>query len=128
MAERESAPRHAETPGTSPPAPPGARDAGQARASGHEPGHESRPPDQELAAQGTAGAAEAPAPGRESLRTWYTPLEQQVWAQPLPSLLIAAGLGLLLGVLRRRSPAGLTMRDASVILRAARPSCPVSVT
>jgi ElaB/YqjD/DUF883 family membrane-anchored ribosome-binding protein len=55
-----------------------------------------------FAAQASAVAAEATAPSREYLRIWQTQLEQQVREQPLQSLLIAAGIGLLLGLLRWR--------------------------
>jgi hypothetical protein len=102
MAERESTPRRTDAPGTDPPAQLGAYDAGQAPAHEHETGQEHRPPGQELPAQGNATAAAATAPGRESVRAWYMPLEQQVREHPLPSLLLAAGIGLLLGLLRRR--------------------------
>lgn len=75
MAERESTPQYANVPGTYSPAPPGARDAGQARAPGQEPGQESHQAGQELTAQGKAVATEAMAQGRAYVRTWQTQLE-----------------------------------------------------
>jgi hypothetical protein len=102
MAESASTRRQAGAPGTSSPAPPEAHDAGQARPSGPDMGPESRPPGQELTVPGIPAAASAPAHGREAGRGWSTQLEQQVREQPLAALLLAAGLGLLLGLLRRR--------------------------
>jgi ElaB/YqjD/DUF883 family membrane-anchored ribosome-binding protein len=40
--------------------------------------------------------------GREYIRTWPAQLEQQVQEKPLQSLLMATGIGLLLGLLWRR--------------------------
>jgi ElaB/YqjD/DUF883 family membrane-anchored ribosome-binding protein len=102
MAERESTPRDANVPGTSPPAQPGAHDARQVSAPGQKPGQESHQAGQELTAQGKAVAAEAMTQSREYVRAWQTQLEQQVREQPLQTLLMAAGIGLLLGLLRRR--------------------------
>jgi len=57
---------------------------------------------QELTAQGKDSVVEAAARSREVVRTWQTQLEHQVLEHPLQSLMIAAGLGLLVGLLQRR--------------------------
>ena len=91
MAESESTPRQTGASSTSPPARQGTRGAGEARLQG-----------QELTTQGKAIAAEVAAQGQKYVRTWQTQLEQQVRERPLQALLMAAGIGLLLGLLRRR--------------------------
>lgn len=102
MAESESTRQQAGGPGTPPAAPPGASPTGERRAPGQETGQESHQLGPALTAQGTDRATEVAAQGRESLRTWQTQLEQHVREQPLQSLLMAAGIGLLVGLLRRR--------------------------
>lgn len=57
---------------------------------------------QDLARQGQEAAAEYYQQGREQVRAWQQQLEQQVREKPLQSLLVAAGIGLLLGLLQRR--------------------------
>lgn len=57
---------------------------------------------QELTAQGQEVAAEYYQQGRERMLAWQQQLEHQVREKPLQSLLMAAGLGLLFGLLRRR--------------------------
>jgi ElaB/YqjD/DUF883 family membrane-anchored ribosome-binding protein len=57
---------------------------------------------QELTAQGKEVAAEYYQQGRERVLAWQQQLEQQAREKPLQSLAIAAGIGLLLGLLRRR--------------------------
>jgi ElaB/YqjD/DUF883 family membrane-anchored ribosome-binding protein len=57
---------------------------------------------QELTAQGKEIAAEYYEQGRERVLAWQRQLEQQAREKPLQSLLVAAGIGLLLGLLRRR--------------------------
>ena len=101
MAESERTARRADAPGTSPPAPQG-RAAPRSRAHGQEPGPEIRQQVQALTAQGKDVAMQAAAQGREYLHTWQTRLEQQVREKPLQSILMAAGIGLLFGLLKRR--------------------------
>jgi ElaB/YqjD/DUF883 family membrane-anchored ribosome-binding protein len=67
-----------------------------------ETGKEMRQKAQELTAQGKEVAAEYYQQGRERVLEWQQQLEQQAREKPLQSLLIAAGIGLLLGLLRRR--------------------------
>jgi len=57
---------------------------------------------QKLTAQGQEVAAEYYQQGRERVLAWQQQLEHQVQEKPLQSLLVAAGLGLLFGLLRRR--------------------------
>ena len=102
MAERESPPRPPGTPGTPPPAQPGASSAGAPRPPEQEPHRELRQTAQELSAQGTDLAAQVATQGRETVRAWQQQLEHQVLEHPLQSLVIAAGIGLLVGLLQRR--------------------------
>jgi ElaB/YqjD/DUF883 family membrane-anchored ribosome-binding protein len=57
---------------------------------------------QVLTAQGQAVAAEYYQQSRERMLAWRQQLEQQVREKPLQSLSVAAGLGFLFGLLRRR--------------------------
>ena len=57
---------------------------------------------QEIARQGQEAAAEYYQQGREQVLAWQRQLEHQVREKPMQSLLIAAGIGLLFGLLRRR--------------------------
>jgi len=57
---------------------------------------------QELMTQGKEVAAEYYEEGRNQVLAWQQQLESQVREKPLQSLLIAAGVGLLFGLLRRR--------------------------
>jgi ElaB/YqjD/DUF883 family membrane-anchored ribosome-binding protein len=57
---------------------------------------------QDLATQGKEAAAEYYEQGRERVQEWQQQLEQQVREKPFQSLLIAAGVGLLIGLLKRR--------------------------
>ena len=57
---------------------------------------------QDLATQGKEVAAEYYEEGRERVLAWQQQLEHQVREKPLQSLLIAAGIGLLFGLLKRR--------------------------
>jgi ElaB/YqjD/DUF883 family membrane-anchored ribosome-binding protein len=52
--------------------------------------------------QGRDVAAEYYEEGRNQVLAWQQQLENQVREKPLQSLLIAAGVGLLFGLLRRR--------------------------
>jgi ElaB/YqjD/DUF883 family membrane-anchored ribosome-binding protein len=47
-------------------------------------------------------AAQAAAQGQKYVRAWQTQLDQQVREKPLQSILMAAGIGLLFGLLKRR--------------------------
>jgi len=67
-----------------------------------ETGKELRGQAQELIAQGKEAAAEYYEEGRNQVLAWQQQLEYQVREKPLQSLLMAAGVGLLLGLLRRR--------------------------
>ena len=67
-----------------------------------ETGKEMREQAQELIAQGKEVAAEYYEEGRNQVLAWQQQLEYQVREKPLQSLLMAAGVGLLLGLLRRR--------------------------
>jgi ElaB/YqjD/DUF883 family membrane-anchored ribosome-binding protein len=57
---------------------------------------------QELIAQGKEVATEYYEEGRNQVLAWQQQLEYQVREKPLQALLMAAGVGLLLGLLRRR--------------------------
>jgi ElaB/YqjD/DUF883 family membrane-anchored ribosome-binding protein len=57
---------------------------------------------QEMAQQGQEAAAEYYQQGRERVLAWQQQLEHQVREKPIQSLMVAAGLGLLFGLLRRR--------------------------
>ena len=65
-------------------------------------GKEKRDQAQELIAQGKEVAAEYYEEGRNQVLAWQQQLENQVREKPLQSLLVAAGVGLLFGLLRRR--------------------------
>ena len=65
-------------------------------------GKEIRDQAQGLIAQGKEVAAEYYEGGRNQVLAWQQQLEYQVREKPLQSLLMAAGVGLLLGLLRRR--------------------------
>jgi ElaB/YqjD/DUF883 family membrane-anchored ribosome-binding protein len=67
-----------------------------------ETGKEMREQAQELMAQGKEVAAEYYEEGRNQVLALQQQLENQVREKPLQSLLIAAGVGLLFGLLRRR--------------------------
>jgi len=65
-------------------------------------GNEMREQAQDLMAQGKEVAAEYYEEGRNQVLAWQQQLETQVREKPLQSLLVAAGVGLLLGLFRRR--------------------------
>ncbi len=67
-----------------------------------ETGKEMRAQAQELIAQGKEVVAEYYEEGRNQAIAWQQQLENQVREKPLQSLLMAVGVGLLLGMLRRR--------------------------
>ena len=57
---------------------------------------------QELTTQGQEVAAEYYQQGRERVLAWQQQLQTQVREKPLQTILMAAGVGLLFGLLRRR--------------------------
>jgi len=57
---------------------------------------------QELTTQGQEVAAEYYQQGRECVLAWQQQLQTQVREKPLQTLCMAAGIGLLFGLLRRR--------------------------
>jgi ElaB/YqjD/DUF883 family membrane-anchored ribosome-binding protein len=57
---------------------------------------------QQLIAQGKEVATEYYEESRNQVLAWQQQLEDQVREKPLQSLLVAAGVGLLFGLLRRR--------------------------
>jgi ElaB/YqjD/DUF883 family membrane-anchored ribosome-binding protein len=65
-------------------------------------GKEIRDQVQERMVQGKEVAAEYYEEGLNQVLAWQQQLENQVREKPLQSLLMAAGVGLLLGLLRRR--------------------------
>ena len=67
-----------------------------------ETGKESRGQAQALMTQGKEVAAEYYEEGRNQVRAWQQHLENQVREKPLQSVLLAAGVGLLYALLRRR--------------------------
>jgi ElaB/YqjD/DUF883 family membrane-anchored ribosome-binding protein len=102
MAEMQSATR---TPGTQGPQASTRQDGHDtAEQNDHmqETAKEMRDKAQELVAQGKEVAAEYYEEGRNQVLAWQQQLENQVREKPLQSILIAAGIGLLYGLLRRR--------------------------
>jgi ElaB/YqjD/DUF883 family membrane-anchored ribosome-binding protein len=67
-----------------------------------ETGKEMRDQVQGLMTQGQEVAAEYYEEGRNQVLAWQQQLGNQVREKPLQSLLVAAGIGLLFGLLRRR--------------------------
>jgi len=57
---------------------------------------------QEMTQQGQEVAAAYYQQGRERVLAWQQQIEQQVREKPIQSLVMAAGIGLLFGLLRRR--------------------------
>src|SRR2546430_16980065 len=102
MAEIQSSPK---TPGTQS-AQASPRQESHETAGQHdhmqETGKELRVQAQELMTQGKEVAAEYYEEGRNQVLAWQQQLENQVREKPLQSLLVAAGVGLLFGLLRRR--------------------------
>jgi len=98
MANSEETSQPSTAPEIHPPALQEASSAGQPSSQGQEREQASRQPAQEL----TAPAKDVAVQGRAYIRTWPTQLEQQVREKPFQSLLMAAGIGLLLGLLWRR--------------------------
>ena len=67
-----------------------------------EPAPERRDQAQALMTPGTEVAATSYAEGRNQLRAWQQHLENHIREKPLQSVLLAAGVGLLYALLRRR--------------------------
>ena len=90
---------------TRPAAPQGAQTAPcqeGPQGTGQEPAQEMRDHAQALMTQGKEVAAEYYAEGRNQLLAWQQHLENQVREKPLQSVVLAAGVGLLYALLRRR--------------------------
>jgi ElaB/YqjD/DUF883 family membrane-anchored ribosome-binding protein len=80
-----------------------AQTAGQEVASRlQEAGQEISHQAQRLGAQGQAAASDYYQQGRDQAVVWQEQLEQQIREKPIQSLLIAGGVGVLLGILLRR--------------------------
>jgi len=102
MAEMSSSTRPSDTQGAQgAPRLDGRETAGQ-RDHRQETAKETRDKAQELMTQGKEVAAEYYEEGRNQVLAWQQQLENQVREKPLQSVLIAAGIGLLYGLLRRR--------------------------
>jgi ElaB/YqjD/DUF883 family membrane-anchored ribosome-binding protein len=102
MAEMPSA---TSTPGTQgPQASPrqDGHDAAERYDHRQETAQERRDKAQELVTQGKEVATAYYEEGRNQVLAWQQQLEHQVREKPLPSILIAAGIGLLYALLRRR--------------------------
>ena len=102
MAERQSATRTPSTQGAQ--AAPRSESHETTERADHmqETAKEMRDKAQELMTQGKEVAAEYYAEGRNQLLAWQQHLENQVREKPLQSIFIAAGIGLLYALLRRR--------------------------
>jgi len=102
MAEIQSSTRTPDTQGAQASTRQEGHEAAERRDPMPETGKELRAQAQELMTQGQEVAAEYYEEGRQQVLAWQQQLENQVREKPLQSLLMAAGLGLLLGLLRRR--------------------------
>jgi len=102
MAEAHGSTRMTDSVSTSTPGRPEAGRAEERRDRMQEQGREIAQRAQDLATQGKEAATEYYEQGRERVQEWQQQLEHQVREKPLQSLLIAAGIGLLIGLLKRR--------------------------
>jgi ElaB/YqjD/DUF883 family membrane-anchored ribosome-binding protein len=102
MAEMQSATRTPGTPGTQASTRQDGHDTAERHDRGQETGKDMRDTAQELTRQGKEMAAAYYEEGRNQVSAWQQQLETQVREKPLQSILIAAGVGLLFGLLRRR--------------------------
>lgn len=102
MADTHGSTRTADSMGTSTPARQESGRPEERRDRPQEQGREIAQRAQDLATQGKEAAAEYYEQGRERVQEWQQQLEHQVREKPLQSLLIAAGIGLLVGLLKRR--------------------------
>jgi len=89
-------------PGTSTPVQPASSRAAEQREWMQEAAQEVSHKVQEMTQQGQEVAAAYYQQGRERVLAWQQQLEQQVREKPIQSLVMAAGIGLLFGLLRRR--------------------------
>ena len=102
MAEMQSSSRTPGTQGAQASTRPDSHDIAERHDHMQETGKEMRDKAQELMTQGKEVATEYYEEGRNQVLAWQQQLENQVREKPLQSLLMAAGVGLLLGLLRRR--------------------------
>ena len=102
MAEMQSAAKTPGTQSTQVATQPDGHNAAERRDHRQETAQEMRDKAQELMTQGKEVAAEYYEEGRNQVLAWQQQLENQVREKPLQSILIAAGIGLLYGLLRRR--------------------------
>jgi ElaB/YqjD/DUF883 family membrane-anchored ribosome-binding protein len=102
MAEMQSTARTPGTQGSQTSTGQDGHDAAERHNHMQETGKEIRDRAQELMTQGKDVAAEYYEEGRNQILAWQQQLETQVREKPLQSLFIAAGVGLLFGLLRRR--------------------------
>src|SRR5262245_36243497 len=102
MADMQSSTRPPGTQGTQTPTRPDGHNAAERYDHMQETAKEMRDKAQELMTQGKEVAAEYYEEGRNQVLAWQQQLESQVREKPLQSILIAAGVGLLFGLLRRR--------------------------
>ena len=90
-----------DSPGTSTPARHETSNTAERREWMQEAGQEMSDKVHEMTRQGQEVAAEYYQQGREQVLVWQRQLEHQVREKPIQSLLMAAGIGLLFGLLRR---------------------------
>jgi ElaB/YqjD/DUF883 family membrane-anchored ribosome-binding protein len=113
MADTQGARRGTEAANVPTTTAPESRSAEERREHVREPSRDIRQQAQDLTTQGKEAAAEYYQQGkdvateyyqqgREQMQIWQQQLEGQVRQKPLQSLLIAAGIGLLIGLLKRR--------------------------
>lgn len=102
MAEMQSSTRTPGTPGTQLSTRPDGHNTAEQHDHMQETGKEIRDKAQELMTQGKEVAAEYYEEGRNQVLAWQKQLENQVREKPLQAIFIAAGIGLLYGLLRRR--------------------------
>jgi len=102
MAEVHGSTRATETAGTTATPSQESRNVEQRREPARDVGKEIRQKTEELTAEGKAIATEYYEQGRERVLAWQQQLESQVREKPLQTLLMAAGIGLLFGLLKRR--------------------------
>jgi ElaB/YqjD/DUF883 family membrane-anchored ribosome-binding protein len=102
MAEMQSTTRTPSTQGAQAAPRPDSHETTERSAHMQETAKEMRDKAQELMTQGKEVAAEYYEEGRNQLLAWQQQLENQVREKPLQSIFIAAGLGLLYALLRRR--------------------------